>query len=235
MVDEKWKSSEKVPIRPSKEQIASVKEDLDRLNQEQIVELYTALKLENIKLHDLNETLRNMAGTDSLTGLSNRAGLLTQFNSIVNTLNRQKHNGDDQVGFEHYSILFLDLVGLEDINDKIGYEEGDKLIKRGADTILMSAQRGTDIVSRWGGDEYVVVLVNTTENNALNVADKIHENLLENVKFNIVVGEFNADDDILESINKAGESLKYAKDSGLKDVKNRSLGIGLVTLDKNEK
>lgn len=236
MVDEQWRSSsENDSLRPTKEQIEEVKEELDGLTHEQVIESYVKLKVKSIKLEKDNEYLRNISGIDQLTGLVDRRGLLARFESIVNILNRQKSEKKGATGFELYSVIFLDLVGLKNINDNISYKEGDETIKRGAKTLNESAKRKIDIVSRWGGDEYVVVLVNTDENGALKMVNKIIDNLKEGVQFSAIVGEFSTDVDILDAINKAGNALKEVKNIGLKDEKNRSLGIGLATLDKNEK
>jgi diguanylate cyclase (GGDEF)-like protein len=236
MVDEQTvSSSENESLRPTKKQIEEVKNELDGMSHDQIIESYAILKVNNLKLEKDNEDLRNISGIDHLTGLADRRGLLARFESIVNILKRQKSEKKGAIGFELYSVIFLDLVGLKDINDNISYKEGDKTIEKGADIINKSAQRETDIVSRWGGDEYVVVLVNTDENGALKMVNKINDNLKEGVKFSAVVGEFSKDVDILDAINEASNVLKDAKRIGLKDEKDRSLGIGLVTLDKNEK
>lgn len=97
---------------------------------------------------------------DSLTGLHNR----TYFDEEFRRLDRE----------EHYPLALImgDLDGLKLINDGFGYHVGDEALNKIAD-IVRSCCRPTDIVSRWGGDEFVVLLPNTTEDQAERICEKI--------------------------------------------------------------
>lgn len=97
---------------------------------------------------------------DSMTGIYNH-----QF--IVNTLK-------DQLGL--YSFLILDVDDFKDINDTYGHQVGDAVIKavanRGTETI-----RKTDLMGRYGGDEFVVVLLGCTGEDALKIAENLKESI----------------------------------------------------------
>lgn len=108
-------------------------------------------------------TLEDRASTDPMTGLLNRRGLLEQLQPHLSTQRR-----DDKV-----AVLMLDLDGLKPVNDSLGHQAGDELIRTVADRIRM-AVRDEDIVARIGGDEFVVALkqVHGIES-AAGVAEKV--------------------------------------------------------------
>lgn len=87
-------------------------------------------------------TLKNQSGSDLLTGLPNRSSMEKELNSRIE---RE----------ECFSILFLDLDGFKPINDNLGHDVGDLVLKAVARKVLESF-RDKDYVCRWGGDEFVV-------------------------------------------------------------------------------
>lgn len=93
------------------------------------------------------ETLRNLAVTDDLTGLYNRRGFVLAAEQELKHAHRRK---------EGLVLLFFDLDNLKTINDSYGHAEGDKAIKEAA-RVLRTAFRESDIVARWGGDEFIVL------------------------------------------------------------------------------
>jgi diguanylate cyclase (GGDEF)-like protein len=94
------------------------------------------------------DKLRFLATHDSLTELLNRRELLVQVSGILG----QKPRTGDQVG-----ILFIDMDHLKSINDSYGHAAGDAVIVTVAQRIREQL-RATDVVARFGGDEFVVVL-----------------------------------------------------------------------------
>jgi diguanylate cyclase (GGDEF)-like protein len=87
------------------------------------------------------------ATEDSMTGLANRRGLAMLGSELV------------AVGRRHSDAVhcaFLDVDGLKGVNDHYGHEEGDRVIREVA-RALRTVARETDVVARWGGDEFVVV------------------------------------------------------------------------------
>jgi diguanylate cyclase (GGDEF)-like protein len=105
------------------------------------------------------DELRRAALTDQLTGLANRRAL-------DNELERVCRSGSD------VCLLLLDVDGLKDVNDALGYEQGDHLISTLARTIVEAVDEGT-VAARMGGDEFIVILRDTTERQARKQAKRI--------------------------------------------------------------
>jgi diguanylate cyclase (GGDEF)-like protein len=105
------------------------------------------------------DELRRAALTDQLTGLANRRAL-------DNELERICRSGSD------VCLLLLDVDGLKDVNDALGYEQGDHLISTLARTIVEAIDEGT-VAARMGGDEFIVILPDTTEKQARKQAKRI--------------------------------------------------------------
>jgi diguanylate cyclase (GGDEF)-like protein len=107
---------------------------------------------------------RQYAYYDPLTGLPNRRLLLDRFNQAVARGARQH---------KQMALLFLDLDGFKGINDSLGHEIGDLLLKQVAER-LVSCIRTSDTVCRYGGDEFVVLLAEIQgQKSALAAAKKI--------------------------------------------------------------
>ncbi len=90
------------------------------------------------------QKVEKQATRDSLTGLSNR---YTLESDLEHRIAKQ----------QRFSVIMLDLNGLKQVNDTYGHLIGDELLKRFASE-LRSASRVTDVVGRWGGDEFVVIM-----------------------------------------------------------------------------
>lgn len=88
------------------------------------------------------------AVTDPLTGVLNRRGGLMQLEALLEASYGEKH-----------ILAFLDVDGLKKVNDGLGHEEGDHFITAVAD-ILRASIRNTDILCRYGGDEFLIVFRN---------------------------------------------------------------------------
>jgi diguanylate cyclase (GGDEF)-like protein len=114
----------------------------------------------------LLEVKVDQARLDSLTGLPGRALFLEQAKALQA---RSRANGNA------VAVLFIDLDGFKVVNDSMGHEHGDSVLKKTAD-VLLSVMRDTDVAGRVGGDEFVVSLVapvNAIQATAVAVADRI--------------------------------------------------------------
>jgi len=118
--------------------------------------------------------IKHMAQHDHLTGLPNRSLFLDQLEHNIK-LAKRRH--------QKTAVLFLDLDGFKQVNDTLGHDAGDLLLKEVA-TRIKSVLRESDVAARMGGDEFTFVLDDIgTHENAAAVAQKIIETLSE--KFNL--------------------------------------------------
>lgn len=120
-----------------------------------------------IERHQLQTALRAMALVDDLTGLYNRRGF--------QTLARQHMKMADRMR-KRVSHIFVDLDGLKEINDMLGHREGDLALIETAD-LLKETFRETDIIARIGGDEFVVLALETVGLAQEHWVTRLQENL----------------------------------------------------------
>jgi diguanylate cyclase (GGDEF)-like protein len=120
--------------------------------------------LEVAQLHD---SLKREASHDPLTRLNNRRLFLERLEQEIASAG---------AGGERFSILFLDVDELKRINDTYGHLAGDALLRE-VSNALMDAVRGEDVVARYGGDEFAVLLPATPSTAAVSVAQRISEGI----------------------------------------------------------
>ena len=115
------------------------------------------------QLRQRNADLDRMSRTDALTGLYNRRHLDEQ-------LGRQQSNADRH--HDPLCVLLLDIDHFKKINDSFGHPAGDLVLSAFADR-LRSELRANDIVGRWGGEEFLVIMPRTDLAGALEVAERL--------------------------------------------------------------
>jgi diguanylate cyclase (GGDEF)-like protein len=117
-----------------------------------------ALTLKDVsELHRSQEEVHQLAFTDTLTGLANRTRLLQFLDDGVGAARRRE---------DKLALLFLDLDGFKEINDTLGHDQGDILLKE-VGRRLLAQVRGVDLVARLGGDEFCVVLTGLEDEGAV--------------------------------------------------------------------
>ena len=128
---------------------------------------------------DSEEKMRFLSFHDTLTGLYNRAW----FDEELRRLDRNQ--------LFPLSLIMADLNGLKLVNDTYGHAVGDRFLQQSAD-ILRQACRGEDIVARWGGDEFVVLLPNTSPRQAALISDRIahsfQHSVFEGIPISVALG-----------------------------------------------
>ncbi|MDR2925574.1 MAG: diguanylate cyclase [Azoarcus sp.] len=127
------------------------------------IKVYLADTAPVLEVRRLMETLRESSLRDAMTGLSNRRFLEEYIDTLTASTRRKQ---------THISILMLDLDHFKMINDTYGHDAGDSMLKALAD-VLKAAVRTSDIVIRYGGEEFMIVLQDTSSAYALGVAEKI--------------------------------------------------------------
>jgi len=118
-----------------------------------------------IEAKRLMDTLRESNLRDAMTGLHNRRFLEEYMETLVANNDRNKTT---------LSILMLDLDYFKKVNDTYGHDVGDKVLKELAKTLTQTV-RNSDLVIRYGGEEFVIILQNTTDGYGDQVAEKIRE------------------------------------------------------------
>ena len=163
--------------------------------------------------------LRRLAVYDPVTGVWNR-----RHGQELMAADLEQARGSSQ----RLTVLMLDIDHFKSVNDTHGHQAGDRVLgdicRRVLDTV-----NGTDIVARWGGEEFVVMLRNCGLDDASNVAEKIRSRIADSpfgmigsVTASIGVSELRPDDDLASWLARADDALYEAKRSGRNAVKASS-------------
>ncbi len=208
---EKWVSVVKIPWYGKNREIIGtigISRDISKL------------KATEDKLRDSEQKLKYLAHHDALTGLPNR---LLFNDRIKQVLSYSRRNN------KMFAVMFLDLDHFKDINDTLGHDAGDDLLKEVAER-LKGCVRGSDTVARQGGDEFIVLLIDINGIDVVKlVAGKIVELLSKSftlkgeerfISTSIGISVFpDNGDDVEELVKKADIALYDAKSKGRKNYK----------------
>lgn len=165
---------------------------------------------------DYHYRLRNNAELDSLTEIYNR----NKFYDIASReINRAKRFKEDM------SIIVMDIDYFKKINDKYGHDWGDEVLKKLTSEISKNI-REIDIFARWGGEEFVLLLPNTSKEKGVLVGEKIRELIeisnskeLKDITISVGVSEIDSENyDIKAAINLADQAMYEAKRKGRNQV-----------------
>lgn len=168
-----------------------------------------------IDLQQNRKKLEQLATTDSLTKLVNRKQLLQNLSEHFNAYQRY---------MTKFSILVIDIDHFKKINDTYGHPAGDAVLIDMA-AVFMDSVRTIDVVGRYGGEEFLVILTRTDEATAMVVAERIRQSVKEHtfivdnnrlaVTISIGVTEvLKSDSSESDLINRADKALYKAKESG---------------------
>jgi diguanylate cyclase (GGDEF)-like protein/PAS domain S-box-containing protein len=116
----------------------------------------------------LTEELRNLAITDPLTGVYNRRHFLEELQREMSRSNRYTCP---------FSLIMLDVDHFKEVNDRFGHEAGDRVLKELAEMIRKRI-RSTDLLARWGGEEFLILLANTNAPSAVKLVEDLLKLLL---------------------------------------------------------
>ena len=134
---------------------------------------YTAVQTDLRELETSQEKADYLAYHDALTGLYNRVSFEEYLQHALVVAHRNQ---------TLLAVLFIDLDRFKVINDTLGHDIGDEVLKNVASR-LKTTLRESDFISRWGGDEFVVILENlTSASDAAIIASNIIKNLAEPIK-----------------------------------------------------
>ncbi|MGP2655489.1 diguanylate cyclase [Malaciobacter sp. WC5094] len=188
-------------------EIDKLSENFNKMSKE--LNLRTKKLVESETKRVLNEKLANI---DALSGAYNRRFLDEFIEGYLKIVKREKND---------LSILLIDIDDFKKINDTYGHDIGDEVIKHFVET-TKQAVRKNDLLIRYGGDEFLVLLPNTNLDSSFNVAQKIAQKI-KNSKFNekynytLSIGRacyIESDNSIDDIIIRADKALYAAKDKG---------------------
>lgn len=166
--------------------------------------------------YEAETKLKNLSVTDALTGCFNRKKIT---DLIVEGTNHLK-------GRYPITILMLDIDHFKNVNDTFGHEMGDEVLKYVALT-AKSCIRDIDYIIRWGGEEFVVLLINSRKDDAVAVAERIrnsvqkeHKNSVNHdIPVTISIGVAEYDNESFDlSLKKADDMMYKAKTTGRNKV-----------------
>ncbi len=181
--------------------------DMDHTDHFAILSNQFSMALERIKLYEL---VQELAITDGLTGVFVRRHLLERLNEEMARADHFK---------TRVSALMIDVDNFKEYNDKYGHLKGDVLLKS-IGGVLKSNVRDIDILGRYGGEEFCVVLPDTDSAGARFVAERLRRGI-EDIKATISIGVSTYPEDAKDSshlIEKADNMLYKAKQAGKNKV-----------------
>lgn len=159
-------------------------------------------KYDNI--YELYKKARAEAVTDKLTGISSRRYVDQRLKEEIAHTKRENNYS--------FHAIFIDVNKLKEINDEYGHNKGDILIKKVAE-LLKGRTRAYDISGRYGGDEFVWILPNTSEEVTISVTQRLYDDI-NNIK-----------------IEGVGEH-KFSASLGIAIFQKESLGDPIIEADK---
>jgi len=164
-------------------------------------------------LENLN-IVTNHANRDFLTGLYNRRYF---FNAMDNYINEITDSD------EKFAVAMIDIDHFKKVNDTYGHDTGDKVIVHLSE-ILTSSTNHKDLVARFGGEEFCVVLKNTDQSSAMDIFERLRQEVDktavysdkgEEIRFTISIGvAMSGDESIKDTIDQADMMLYKAKQDG---------------------
>jgi diguanylate cyclase (GGDEF)-like protein len=180
--------------------------------------LRSGLKRQKEELLVAVATIRTLATVDELTSLANRRHM----NEVLGAEERQQRGVGEPV-----CIALLDIDFFKSVNDRYGHAGGDAVLRTFAAT-AREALRGGDVLARWGGEEFLLMLPNTALAEATPVLQRMAERVRAmrigeldrelTVTFSAGLAERNGDEPFADTISRADRALYIAKASGRNQV-----------------
>jgi diguanylate cyclase (GGDEF)-like protein len=190
--------------------IEEEKEEQRKLKHEAIEKQHKSF-INSQKLKNINKELKNISITDKLTNIYNRAKLDESLEYQINYSKRYN---------ETFGLMIIDIDFFKNVNDTFGHQVGDTVLVEFAN-ILKSNIRETDILGRWGGEEFIIICPKSNLEETNIVAKKIKQQI-ETFKFTKIkkktasfgITIFKSSDTLATILSRVDEALYKAKDEG---------------------
>jgi len=197
--------------------------ELEQRVAQRTAELQTAneqLQTEVAERTRMAHLLEETARTDFLTKLINRRAMVQQLQSEIARVERAEGN---------FSVVLVDIDHFKNINDKFGHDIGDEVLKA-LSRAFQASVREQDMVSRWGGEEFLILLPNTGQSDAIEQAERLRQ-LLDSEQLRIDryphrvtasfgVCEFHPGQSVESVLKQADVALYQAKAQGRNRVRS---------------
>ncbi len=228
--DENWKSNPDVKLNmisylglpimwPNGKPFGTIcildkKENHYNSQYESLIKNFKTLIEKHLEMIEKAEILQKLAEIDLLTNIYNRRSFLVKAEAELNRAIRYNHP---------LSIVLLDIDYFKKINDNFGHQAGDKILKSLA-TSVASLVRFCDIFGRYGGEEFIIMLVETDYRSATIFAERIrntianlivtYDSILIKFTVSIGIGILENDQELSSIIKRADNALYEAKNKG---------------------
>lgn len=160
-----------------------------------------------------SEKFEVLSITDPLTGLFNRAGI----HSIVNKIHH------DTVSGKALGMMLIDIDHFKAVNDNYGHDVGDDVITALSDTFKTTV-RSSDYIGRWGGEEFILICPNSTENSINKLANRVRKTIAQHpiqtkghslaITVSIGYGTTEANEHFEHALKRIDVALYHAKNNG---------------------
>ena len=205
---ELWNKRKFGDIYPELMTITSIK------NSEGKVQNYVATFHDITTIKKLEQELESLASTDPLTGTLNRRAFEQKFNEQLNSTRRYK---------QLFGLILFDIDHFKQVNDTYGHDVGDEILKITVQKVNESL-RETDVIARWGGEEFIILLPMNNENETSMTAERLRETIMAmnsiptKITCSFGVTSYQSGDDFDIMLKRADMALYDAKETGRNKV-----------------
>lgn len=185
------------------------------------VKTHSKIKMLTEELIKSNEKLKYSATYDELTNVFNRSTILDFLENEMLRIKRSKNK---------FSLMMFDIDHFKEINDKYGHQAGDQILK---DVIIVikDTVREIDLIGRYGGDEFLVILQEANIEKAKEISERVHKKVnnkifkfgKKEIKVTISIGltEYISKENVDKFVERADNALYDAKNAGRNCLKIR--------------
>lgn len=169
------------------------------------------LKNANLKLKEMQKELKKLVVTDRLTNIYNRHKIDEVLNYEKTRTDRYGHN---------FGIIILDIDLFKNVNDKFGHQVGDKVLIEFSN-ILLKNKRESDVLGRWGGEEFLIIVPYANKSSIVEFANFLKEKIeshdfdvVHNITASLGVSLYKENKTVDDVILRADKALYISKNSG---------------------